>query len=91
MIFKFATKELFSDKGVFIKKLHCPYHIKWQKLNNFKDTAHRACNICDKTIYNSINMNDQQIVDLVAREPKACLKISLNQSNVKTVGIYERA
>jgi hypothetical protein len=35
-------------------------------------------------------MNDQQIVDLVARDPKACLKISLNQSNVKTVGIYER-
>jgi hypothetical protein len=91
MIFKFATKELFSDKGVFIKKLHCPYRIKWQKLNNFKDTAHRACNICDKTIYSSINMSDQQIVDLVAREPKACLKISLNQSNVKTVGIYERA
>ncbi len=45
MIFKFATKELFSDKGVFIKKLHCPYRIKWQKLNNFKDTAHRACSI----------------------------------------------
>ena len=36
-------------------------------------------------------MNDQQIVDLVTRDSKACLKISLNQSNVKTVGIYERA
>ena len=90
MIFKFATKELFSDKGVFIKKLHCPYRIKWQKLNDFKDTVHKACNICDKTIYNSINMNDQQIVDLVARDPKACLKVGLNQNNVKTVGIYER-
>ena len=91
MIFKFATKELFSDKGVFIKKLHCPYHIKWQNLNNFKGTANRACNICDKTIYNSANMSDQQIVDLVTLDPKVCLKVGLNQSNVKTVGIYERA
>ena len=91
MIIKFATKELFSDKGVFIKKLHCPYHIKWQDLNDLKCATHKACSICNKTIYNSINMNDQQIVDLVTRDSKACLKISLNQSNVKTVGIYERA
>jgi|APSaa5957512622_1039677.scaffolds.fasta_scaffold41020_2 hypothetical protein len=91
MIFKFATKELFSDKGVFIKKLHCPYHIKWQELNDIKHATHKACSICNKTIYNSINMSDQQIVDLVTLDPKACLKVSLNQNNVKTVDIYERA
>ena len=90
MIFKFATKEIFSDKGTFIKKLHCPYHVKWQNLDDFKQSAHKACNICNKTIYNTASMNDQQIADLVAKDSQACLKISLNQINVKTVGIYER-
>jgi len=36
-------------------------------------------------------MNDQQIMDLVAQDSEACLKISLNQNNIKTVGIYERS
>jgi len=90
MIFKLSTKELFSDKGTFIKKLHCPYYIKWQELDDFKSSVHKTCSICSKTIYNSINMSDHQIVDLVARDPEACLKIGLNQNNVKTVGIYER-
>ncbi len=91
MIFKLSTKELFSNEGVFIKKLHCPYYIKWQELDDSKCATHKECSVCNKTIYNSINMNDQQIVDLVARDPEACLKISLNQNNIKTVGIYERA
>jgi len=91
MLFKFTTKELFSNKGDFIKKLHCPFHIKWQELNDFKGVTNKACNICKKTIYNSINMSDQQIIDLVARDSEACLKISLNQNNIKTVNIYERS
>ena len=91
MIFKFATKELFSDTGDFIKKLHCPHYIKWQDLNDFKGSTHKACNICNKTIYNSASMNDQQIIDLVTKDSQACLKIRLNQNNLKTVGIYERS
>ena len=90
MIFKLATKELFSNKGAFIKKLHCPYHIKWQELDSFKSSAHKTCSLCKKTIYNSTDMNESQVVDLVARDPEACLKIDLNQNNIKTVGIYER-
>jgi len=90
MIFKLTTKELYSDKGVFIKKLHCPYRIKWQDLNDLKHTNHKTCDSCNKTIYNTVEMNDQQIVELVAGDSKACLKISLNQNNIKTIGIYER-
>ena len=90
MILKLTTKELFSDKGSFIKKLHCPYYIKWQNLSNLKDSGHKACNICNKTIYDSTNMSDQKIIDLVSKDSEACLKINLDQNNVKTVSIYER-
>ena len=33
MIFKLSKKELFSDNGTFIKKLHCPYLIRWKNMS----------------------------------------------------------
>lgn len=90
MIFNLSTKELFSDEGDFIKKLHCPYYIKWRELDSSKGSSHKTCGLCKKTIYNSTDMNENQVVDLVTSNPEACLKIDLNQNNIKTVGIYGR-
>jgi len=89
MIFKLATKELFTDDGSFIKKLNCPYLVKWQHIAKIDGTRDKTCDICQKTIVDTKAMNDQQVVDLMSGDPEACLKVSPNQKNIKVVNIYD--
>jgi len=89
MIYKISTKELFSDEEVFIKKLHCPHLIKWQEMNKIKGRSEKACQICEKNVYDTETMSDEQVVDLIARDSQACLKINPNQRNIKVMNIYD--
>ena len=79
-----TTKEVFSDAGVFLKRLHCPIGVMWKDMmENGSNT--RACSHCDKTIYDTEHLSDAEIEHLLAKDPQACLKLSLNQDNVKIV------
>lgn len=89
MIFKLTTKELFSDEGSFIKKLHCPYLMKWKNMNKINGVPDRMCSVCDKTIFDTEAMSDKQVVSLVEKNSDACLKLNLNQKNISVVNIYE--
>lgn len=89
MIFKLATKELFSDDGSFIKKLHCPYYMKWQKMNDIDGTSDKMCSVCDKTIFDTEKMNDEQVVNLVNKNPDTCLKVDIKQKNISVVNRYD--
>jgi hypothetical protein len=89
MIFKPATKQLFTDDGTLIKELSCPKNIKWDDLSQADGTANRTCSICQKNIFDTANCTDRQIIDLVRNEPSICLKINPDQENIKIIIQYD--
>lgn len=89
MIFKLTTKELLSNSGALIKKLDCPYLAKWQDMNRIDGTPDRVCSTCDKTIFDTEAMSDNEVIHLTNKNPNACLKVNLNQDNISVINIYE--
>jgi|TARA_B110000879_G_scaffold13840_1_gene17220 hypothetical protein len=79
-----STKEIFTDTGEFIKRLHCPIHVKWNAMKKNGDRS-KICVKCNKTIYDTANLNDTDILKLIKNDPQACLRVNLNQDNVKIV------
>ncbi len=78
------TKEIYTDDGTFIKKLECPYKMKWsemQKLDN--NTKARKCLTCSDSVIDTAFFSDEELLEMVARNPKLCVKIDLNQPNVE--------
>lgn len=79
-----TTKETFSNAGVFLKRLHCPASVMWKDMTeNESNTI--ACSQCDKTIYDTEHLSDAEIEHLLAKDPQASLKVSLNQDIIKIV------
>ena len=79
-----STKEIYTYTGKFVKRLHCPIHVKWNAMKKNGDRS-KICVECNKTIHYTANINDNDIVKLMKNDPQACLKVSLNQDNVKIV------
>jgi hypothetical protein len=69
------TTQLFTDEGELIKELYCPLSKEWNKLNN------GYCESCSKTVHDTSKMSDQEVLDFVKQNPKACLKVDLLISN----------
>ena len=79
-----SNKELFTDSGTFLKRLQCPVRVMWKDMmENGSNT--RACSHCNKTINDTEHLSDAEIEHLLTQDPQACLKVSLNQDNVKIV------
>ena len=77
-----SNKELYTDSGTFLKRLHCPVNAKWKDMRvNGANT--RLCSVCDKTIHETAHLTDADLQKLISNDPQACLKINLNQKNVK--------
>ena len=89
MIFKLATKELYSDEGLLIKKLHCPRLIKWQSMSKVDGSQNKICSSCRKSITDTEAMSDEQVINLIGRDSEACLKVGLGQENIKVINIYD--
>ena len=91
MKFNPIKKEIYSDNGQLIKKLNCPYKIKWENLE-LTNTGARRCENCDHMILDTELLNENEIIKLVKDNPYTCLKIGLNQQNVKIIsnGILEQ-
>ena len=80
------SKELFTDMGQFIKKLSCPYKMKWEELKpNGKDNRTRQCSTCDHAIIDTAFCTDEDLLQLVKNNKESCFKINLNQDNLKII------
>ncbi len=78
-----VTKDLFSDEGHFIKHMHCPYNLKWDGLKAIHEkNDRRLCEICDHEIIDTETLSDSELISLLKKNAKTCLKIDLNQKNV---------
>jgi hypothetical protein len=75
------TAELFTDDGQFLKRLHCPLR---KGLDGLKEDGAGAlfCDSCHREIHDTARLSDDELRQLVARDPEVCLMISPMQQNV---------
>jgi hypothetical protein len=84
MQFDPITKYLYSDNGIFFKKMYCPYNVNWMELDSTNST-YRKCSKCDHLIVDSKYLDDVDLVHLIESNPNACLRLDMNQENIKIV------
>ena len=91
MMFDPITKDIYTDKGEFVKRMNCPYRLSWDNLEATNSTM-RRCSNCDHLIVDTEVLTDDDLLKMVRRNPDTCLKIDLNQLNLKIVsnGILEQ-
>ena len=84
MKFNPSTKALFTNEGILIKKLHCPYGVKWDSLPR-EQISYRHCAMCGKNIFDISHMNDKELMGIVENDPKICLKLDISNPNIRVV------
>jgi hypothetical protein len=91
MKFDPITKNIYTDKDEFIKKMNCPYKMSWDNLESTTPTM-RKCANCDHLIVDTEMLTDSELLNMVTQNPDTCLKIDLHQHNIKIVsyGILEQ-
>jgi hypothetical protein len=92
MKFNPITKDVFSDNGQFIKQLNCPFKKIWDNLLNTNESHKKICDTCNHDIIDTSKFDDKKLIEIVKKNPDTCLKIDLNQHNIKifTNGILEQ-
>ncbi len=77
-----VTRKLYTDSGVLIKELYCPLKVSYSQLN--KDSSGKLnCSECSKSILETANLEDTTLLTIMEKNPAQCVKIDLNQSNLK--------
>lgn len=84
MIFDPIKKEVYTDKGEFVKLMNCPYKINWNKLEVNNSTL-RKCAKCNHLILDTEFLSDDELLNIVKHKPETCIKIDLNQQNIKLI------
>ena len=74
------ASSLYTDAGKFLKKLHCPLDKSWDELKPL-ESGSRMCSSCSRVVHKTASMTDEELESLLAKDPEACLMISLTQAN----------
>lgn len=87
MLYNPISKQIFSDSGSFIKQLYCPLQKKWEELQPSENLQPitlkgRLCESCDKVVYDSELLKENELIELIKKDPHICVKIGLNQKNI---------
>jgi hypothetical protein len=84
MKFDPIKKEVYTDKGELVKKMNCPFKMKWDDLEAVNNSS-RKCTKCDHFIVDTAYFSDDELLNMVRENPKTCLTIDLNQHNIKII------
>ena len=84
MKFDPITKDIYTDKNEFVKTMNCPYKMNWDNLEVINSTS-RKCTNCDHLIVDTEALTDDDLLNVVRQNPDTCLKIDLNQHNIKII------
>jgi hypothetical protein len=76
------SKELYTNDGIFVKKLHCPLSKQWGELSQTNLLKGKMCDHCQSTVYDTSLFEDNEVVSLLQNNEHTCLKVNLNQSNL---------
>ena len=80
MKYKNDTKELYTDNGLFVKKMQCPRVVDWENMMPGKNEIERICNQCNKSVLNTEFLSDEEVLFLLNKRPETCIKISAKKS-----------
>ena len=75
------TRKLYTDSGKFLKKLHCPKKVRNSDLET--QNGKLNCSVCSQAILDTDGMSDPDLLEVLNNKPRQCVKIDLNQSNLK--------
>ena len=81
MKFNPITKDLFTDEHELIKKLHCPFNVKWSELHG--NETSRQCTKCNHSVINTKGLTDKFLLKMVKDNPNTCLRVGFDQSNIQ--------
>jgi hypothetical protein len=75
MKYKVDTKELYTDKGEFVKKLECEKKADWENMMPGKNDLERICTHCNKSVMDVEFLSDDEILFFVKKRPETCIKV----------------
>jgi len=78
-----SSGELFTDDGVFLKRLHCSKSQKWKDLATSHSPTGRFCDFCSRQVVDTDNLSDTDVIDIVQKDPSTCLSLKLSQNNIE--------
>ncbi len=76
MKYKIDTKELYTDKGVFVKKMQCQIGVDWDKMELGNNDLERICSHCNKSVLDVEFLSDDEVLFLLNKKPETCIKIN---------------
>ena len=76
MKYKIETKELYTDKGVFVKKMQCQIRVDWGKMEPGNNDLERICSHCNKSVLDVEFLSDEEVLFLLNKKPETCIKIN---------------
>jgi len=84
MKFNPNTKQLFTNEGDLLKRLHCPHGVKWNDLHH-SDAIKKYCHFCGKNIIDTQNLDDDAVIAIVIQDEGVCLKLDLNDPAIRII------
>jgi hypothetical protein len=85
VLFNPQTKHLYSDAGVFLKKLSCPKQPEWCGMTLHDEPHTKMCAFCDKKVTSVSHLTEIEVQHLLAKDPNACLMVDLEADNIRMV------
>ena len=79
MRFKKSTNELFTDNGVFIKKISCPLEDASTYLKVNEVTKCTLCNKCHKEVVDISKLTDKEVLNIFEKDPETCVSFSISK------------
>jgi hypothetical protein len=76
MKYNSETKELFTEKGIFLKKMQCPDKVDWEKMEPGKNDLEKICLICNKSVLNTDYLTDEEVLFVLEKNGDQCLKVT---------------
>jgi len=82
------TQNLYTDDMIFIKQLSCPYNINWDMLSKNNGIEKRFCSLCQDYVYDTNELSEVEVLQMVKNKQDTCLKLSYTQKNIE-IGLHD--
>jgi hypothetical protein len=82
MIYKRSTGELFTSKGVLIKRLHCPKGGMGSVALARSPNGGIACSGCSRSILDVTKFDEDKIIAAVAKDAGVCFMLDLGRCRI---------
>ncbi len=68
-------KNIYTEKGVFLKTISCPKKISYSSLIR-KTDKHMLCSSCKRNIIDTDNISEEELIDILTKDKDTCLVIN---------------